>query len=324
VETKVKDASASVATREGRDPRAGGVLGAGLGSAALFAVAFLLRLPVPFGAVAPFPLLVLRLRGGAGPAWSGALLAASLLGVIFSPGHAVAFMLLLVGPCLLIGEAMARGRGLLRGCGWAFGLLVLELGTALLFAHEAMSATAALPFDYISTPAFIDELRAAGVPAEQVQAWTERAAVYRSVMAVVYPAAYIIGGALVVLLNAALLRGYLARRDPGWLEGGEFETIRWPLGLAVLFVFSGAMVVSPPLQPAAYNLLLIEAFFFALQGLAVVAYFAHRLAAPALLRGAVLLLVLINPWAPQILAVLGLFDIWFNFRRFADPPSDEE
>jgi uncharacterized protein YybS (DUF2232 family) len=96
------------------------------------------------------------------------------------------------------------------------------------------------------------------------------------------------------------------------------------MSLAVLFVLSGLMVLSPPLQPAAYNLLLIEAFFFALQGLAVVAYFARRLAAPALLRGAVLLLVLINPWAPQILAVLGLFDIWINFRRFADPPSDDE
>ena len=146
----------------------------------------------------------------------------------------------------------------------------------------------------------------------------------RSVLAVVYPAAYIIGGALVVLVNAALLRGYLARRDPGWLDGGEFEGIHWPLGLAVLFVLTGPMVLWPPLQPAAYNLLLIEAFFFALQGLAVIAYFARRLAAPALLRGAVLLLILISPWAPHILAGVGLLDLWCNFRRFADPPAEEE
>jgi hypothetical protein len=320
----VKDASASVAAREGRDPRAGGVLGAGLGAAALFAAALLLHLSVPFGAVAPFPLLVLRLRGTAGAAWSAAVLGAALLGVAFSPGHALAFILLLVAPCLLIGESMARGRGLLRGCGWAFALLVFELGTALLFAHEKMSALAAVPFDLVRSTTFLDDMRAAGVPPEQITAWSEQAAVYHSIMAVVYPAAYIIGGALVVLINATLLRGYLARRDPGWLEGGEFEGIRWPMSLAVLFVLSGLMVLSPPLQPAAYNLLLIEAFFFALQGLAVVAYFARRLAAPALLRGAVLLLVLINPWAPQILAVLGLFDIWINFRRFADPPSDDE
>jgi hypothetical protein len=320
----VKDWSASVGSQESRDPRAGGVVGAGLGAAAVFAVALLLRLLIPFGAVAPFPLLVLRLRAGAGSAWGAALLAASLLGVAFSPGHALAFLLLLVAPCLLIGEAMARGRGLLRGCGWAFALLVLELGTALLFAHEAMSASAVAPFDYLRSAAFIDEMAAAGIPPEHIQAWTEQAAIVRSVLAVVYPAAYIIGGALVVLVNAALLRGYLARRDPGWLDGGEFEGIHWPLGLAVLFVLTGPMVLWPPLQPAAYNLLLIEAFFFALQGLAVIAYFARRLAAPALLRGAVLLLILISPWAPHILAGVGLLDLWCNFRRFADPPAEEE
>ena len=130
-------------------------------------------------------------------------------------------------------------------------------------------------------------------------------------------------GLLVVLANAALLRSYLARRDPGWLEGGEFERVRWPLVLPVAFVAAGASVALEPLRPAGYNVLLILAFFFALQGLAVVSYYARRLAAPPLLRGAVLVLVLINPWAPQILALLGLFDNWFNFRRWAEPPSGQ-
>jgi hypothetical protein len=41
-----------------------------------------------------------------------------------------------------------------------------------------------------------------------------------------------------------------------------------------------------------------------------------------LLRVAVLVLVLANPWAPQILALLGLFDNWFDFRRWAEPPAE--
>jgi uncharacterized protein YybS (DUF2232 family) len=80
-------------------------------------------------------------------------------------------------------------------------------------------------------------------------------------------------------------------------------------------------VLSPPLRPAAYNVLLVLAFFFGLQGLAVVGYYTQRLAAPPLLRAAVLVLVLVNPWAPQILALVGLFDIWFDFRKFALPPE---
>ena len=76
----------------------------------------------------------------------------------------------------------------------------------------------------------------------------------------------------------------------------------------------------PVLRPYAYNVLLVVAFFFALQGTAVVAFYARRLAAPPLLRLAVLVLVLANPWAPQILALLGLFDNWFDFRKWAEPP----
>jgi hypothetical protein len=35
-------------------------------------------------------------------------------------------------------------------------------------------------------------------------------------------------------------------------------------------------------------------------------------------------LVLVNPWAPYILALLGLFDIFFNFRKWALPPEARE
>ena len=66
----------------------------------------------------------------------------------------------------------------------------------------------------------------------------------------------------------------------------------------------------------------ILAFFFALQGLAVVAFYARRLAAPPILRAAVVLLVLVNPWAPQILALMGLFDIWLDLRKYAEPPAE--
>ena len=127
-----------------------------------------------------------------------------------------------------------------------------------------------------------------------------------------------------VLANAALLRFYLARRDPGWLEGGEFERIRWSPLLAMGFVLAGAAVAVPEFRPVAYNVLLVLAFFFLLQGLAVTAFYAHRLAGPPLLRAAVVVLVLINPWAPQILALLGLFDTWIDFRKWAEPPEAKQ
>src|SRR6266702_3549357 len=277
------------------EPRLGGILGAGAGSAALFSASLLVPLLFPLALLSPFPLILQRLRGRLSGALLAGALASALLAAVFTLGQAVAFVLVLGLPGLLIGEAMARGRGLLRGCAWAFLALSTEIALAL--------------------------LTASGLPPEKVAEWTEQVATWREALAVVFPAVYIIGGGLVVLVNGALLRMYLARRDPGWLEDGEFERVRFPLLLAVAFVLSGAAVLLPPLRPFAYNALLVEAFFFALQGLAVAAFYARRLAGPPFLRVAVVVLVLVNPWAPQILALLGLFDNWIDFRKWAEPPE---
>ena len=300
------------------EPRTG-VLGAALFSALLYALALKLFLLVPFQVVSPFPLLVVRLRAGLPAAASACAFAAALLGIIFSPAASLSYLLLVV-PVLLISEAMARGRGILRGCGWAFGVLVVMTALMLVFANPRMEETALAPLEYLRSPGFIAEMRAT-TPPDQIDAWVERVTATHDAMQVVYPASFVIMAALIVLANAAMLRGYLVRRDPGWLDGGEFERVRWPFALAVAFVLAGMAVVSPPLRVGAYNVLLVVAFFFALQGLAVVAFYAHRLAAPPLLRGAVLLLVVVNPWAPQILALIGLFDIWFDFRKWAEPPD---
>jgi hypothetical protein len=265
--------------------------------------------------------MVVRLRSGAGAGALGAILAAALVGALFRPGPAIGFLLFLAVPGLLMTESLTRGRGLVRGCGWAFAFLAGLMTLGLVFANPSLHALAVWPFQQFQSPEFLAEMRASGMAPEDVEAWAERAALWQRALGIVYPAAYIIGCALVVLANSTLLRVYLRRRDPAWLEGDEFEGIRWPLALAVIFVAAGLGVLSPGLRPAAYNVLLVLAFFFALQGLAVVAYYTHRLAAPPLLRGAVLLLVLVNPWAPQILALIGLFDIWFDFRKWAEPPE---
>jgi uncharacterized protein YybS (DUF2232 family) len=186
-----------------------------------------------------------------------------------------------------------------------------------------MARASVAPLEHLRSDAFLAELKRGGVPPETVADFAAQAGQMRDAVAVVFPAVWIIGAAVLVLANAALLRLYLLRRDPGWLEDGEFERVRFPLALVAAFVVSGAAVAVPVLRPSAYNVLLVVAFFFALQGTAVVAFYARRLAAPPLLRLAVLVLVLANPWAPQILALLGLFDNWFDFRRWAEPPPGE-
>jgi len=313
----------SAGTGLGAEPRLGGLVGAGALSALLFACGGLVPALAPLALVSPLPLAAQRLRGGAASAWLGAVLAAALVAAASAPPAAGFYLVALAVPGLLLGESLARGRGLLRGCGWAFGTLVTEVAIGLVLAPRTMAESLLAPVDHLRSEAFLAELRTGGLPPERIAEFTEQMGSLRDALAVVFPGAWVIGAAVLVAANAAFFRLYLLRRDPGWLEDGEFERVHFSLALVVVFVLSGAAVVLPLARPAAYNVLLVTAFFFALQGLAIVAFYGRRLAGPPLLRAAVVLLVLVNPWAPQILALLGLFDNWFDFRRWAELPPGE-
>ncbi len=278
--------------------------------------------PLPLLAVAgPLPLMMQRLRGGLSGALLGALLAVALTGLAF-PGwmpQLVAAGLLLPG--LLMAESLARGRGLLRGCGWA----LLAVGALLALLLVAATGRMELRLQELLglTAESLARVRQQA-PDGQLDELLDQAARLRDGLSVVLPAAWFVLGGVAVTLQAVMLRTWLLRSDPGWLEGDELEGLRWPLFLTVPFVLSGLCLLHEPLRRGAYNALLVLAFFFALQGLSVVAYVLRRLAGPPLFRAGLAALVLLNPWASQLLVLLGLFDQWADFRRWADPPADED
>jgi uncharacterized protein YybS (DUF2232 family) len=313
----------SAGTGLGAEPRLGGLVGQGALSALLFGGAGLVPALAPFALLAPVPLAVQRLRGGASGGWLAAALAAALVAAASAPAAAGVYLAVLAVPGLLLGESLARGRGLLRGCGWAFAALVAQIAAGLALAPKTLAARVLAPVDELRSEAFLAQLREGGLAPERVDEYVAQVGAMHDALAVVFPGALVIGAAMLVAANAAALRLYLLRRDPGWLEDGEFESLRLPLPLVLVFVLAGAAVALPLARPAAYNVLLVTAFFFALQGLAIVAFYARRLAGPPALRVAVVVLVLANPWAPQMLALLGLFDNWLDLRRWAEPPPGE-
>lgn len=309
----------SVGVHAQHETRAVVTLGAAVLAVLLFALFHVVPLLSLAAIVCPLPLAAHRLRGGLTAGLLATLLAAGLIGAVFSLGSALLFVAAFALPGLLIAEGLARGRGLLRGCTWAFAWLASEVVVLLLGAAPQMAALLVEPFAEMGTPRFLDELRRGGLPAERVELFAEQAQTWHAALSVVYPAAFIVLAALVVLANATLLRSYLVRRDPGWLEDGEFEELHWPLALVPVFLLAGLGVGWAVSRPLAYNVLLVLAFFFGLQGLAVLVYYAYRLAGPLFVRVGLMALMLLNPWAPQVLALVGLFDLFMDFRKWARP-----
>jgi predicted membrane protein DUF2232 len=311
--------TATVRAGDSREPRSWGPLGAALLVAGLFSTRVLVPELALVCITAAAPVALQRLRG-TGSAFVTVLTALLLIGSLFGFEHALFFTLVIALPGLLLGEAMVRGRGLRRGALWAFLLVSAEVLCWLAADPDDMQTRMMGKLAVVRSPEYLAQLRG-WVPADQVEDWATWSRQAESALSIVYPAAAIILGGLMIAINAAIVRAYLARRDPAWLDGGEFEGLRQPFALAFAFVLAGATVVIPPLRNAGYNVLLIVAFLLALQGLAVVLYYAHRLAGPPFLRRVVVVLVLINPWAPYLLGLLGLFDLWFDFRKYADLPE---
>jgi uncharacterized protein YybS (DUF2232 family) len=311
--------SVSAETRPKEESPIRAAIGAGLASTLLFSAP---RLAGPLGllaVLAPVPLSVARLRGGlfGGLAAVGVGAIAQLF--VASPWAALTFALAVALPSIALGETVGRGRGLVRGSVVAFGVVAGELLALLVVMGPQLGAWATEPFDLSRSPEILAQVKASGMAEEQVEILVEQIGMLRAIVAVVFPALYLIGAGVAVLANTAVLRFYLARRHPDRIEPGEFEALRWPVALSVPFVLAGAGVAVPVLRPASYNVLLVLAFLFALEGLAIVAYYAARLAVPPVIRGALVVLVLVNPWAAQTLALLGLADLWADLRRWARP-----
>ena len=241
------------------------------------------------------------------------------------PAHAVMFLAACGAPVGLIAEAMARGRGLRRGCGWAFAALARrDPGGALLRQRRPWRRG---PSSLRPPPAprrSWSRCKAGGMPAEQVEAWTEQVAADARRDGRGLPGGLHHHGRPHRAGQRRAPALYLARRDPGWLDGGEFEGLRWPLGLALALRARGAgggwrRPCGPPPTTCCWcwpSSSRCRAWRWWPST-------RDRLAGPPFLRAAVLVLVLVNPWAPQILALLGLFDIWFDFRKWAEPPERE-
>ncbi|MCU0242531.1 MAG: YybS family protein [Vicinamibacteria bacterium] len=271
--------------------------------------------------VAPFPLMVLRLRASFGGTAISALLAVALAAALFSPGWGAILAVFFIVPGLAMVESLVRGHGLLRGCLLAFSTLAVTTGALLLTAGSTWRAELLRALGAFSAPAFIEQLKTSGWTPEKIEAWIQNVRLAERLTADLYPAMTILMCAMVVIMNATLFRRYLLRRDPASQTHGALEEIRWPLGMAVVFVATVAAVFFAPLRTAAYNVLLLLGFAFLLQGVAVASFFARRLMLAPILRLMSLAVLII--FLPQVLALLGLFDIWADFRRWAGTSQGE-
>ncbi len=92
----------------------------------------------------------------------------------------------------------------------------------------------------------------------------------------------------------------------------------------VWFVIAGGLMVILPvgdLRLAGINLLIVMGTLYFFQGLAIVAFYFERWKTPLLVKGFIYAVLFLQQFASMAIAALGLFDVWFDFRKLAKKPA---
>ena len=123
---------------------------------------------------------------------------------------------------------------------------------------------------------------------------------------------------LVVLLNVLFLCRRFPDRRAQWLSIETFREWKCPEPAVWLFIACGFALFVPAgeaITIVAVNLLLVIGVCYFIQGLAIVAYFFHKNNVPRFLRSVTYILIIFQQIFMLIVAALGLFDLWGDFRR---------
>jgi uncharacterized protein YybS (DUF2232 family) len=277
--------------------------------------------------LAPVPLLFVYLRHGRR---AGLMLLALLFGALAAfqgGGQALQFlggdavMAVLIAETVLMG--LAFDKSILLG---ALGSALVSL--ALLLA--VFSGEEGSPVDFFQkeiekrSSESIATMKSMGESQETLdalQAYTEENS---RTLASAYPVFVFFGALVSTILNYTVVR-WLWRRlfGAGLFSPARFSEWIFPEQFVWGVIASGGLFFfgEGALGLVGMNVffVLLAVYFF--QGLAVAVYFLSARKVPVFIWVALLIMVLLQPLLVGLVAGVGLFDIWADFRKLRTPPA---
>lgn len=267
----------------------------------------------------PQPVLLFGLKYGAG--LGAGVLIAALVCLFVLAGEALGFVY----------SVFAVMVGLLF---WLLGRLrAIELLVTAVAAAMLATAAGILLYFYGSWGTMTQDLRASlidnltvalrvhekmGFPQESLNLFSEKIPEIVEQMLRLLPSLLFVSLCLVVLLNVLfLLRRFPERREQ-WLSIATFREWKCPEPLVWALIACGFAVFVPASEwvtIVALNVLLVTGVCYFIQGLAIVAFFFHKNNVPRFLRSATYILIIFQQIFTLLVAALGLFDLWGDFRR---------
>jgi len=124
---------------------------------------------------------------------------------------------------------------------------------------------------------------------------------------------------ITVWLNMLIVNYLLYRFKPEKIAWPRFSQWQLPEKLVWLVIAAAMLLLvgSGAVKNAGYSLAIIAAILYCLQGVAVFIHFLDRWKIPGYLRVIVYVILVVQSYGLLLLAMLGVADIWIDFRRLA-------
>ena len=159
-----------------------------------------------------------------------------------------------------------------------------------------------------------------GLPQDSLASLKEQAPQIVELMLRLLPALLLLSFAFIVLINILYLGRRFPERRVQWFSVPNLREWKGPEPLVWGLIASGGVLFLPGagvLNAVALNFLVVIGACYFAQGLAVIAFFFHKNNVPRFLRGLTYVLIIFQQIFTLLVAGLGLFDLWGDFRRLS-------
>lgn len=299
--------------------RLGAALVGTAGSFILFA-AYVVIPPAGFfsALLAPFPAAYYRLKNGRGAAVIIALGTTTLLTAFFGIQAGAIYLLQCGVIALLMPELLARGLGAARTIAWttAANLVVLALAATAFSVVSGQNihllAVREINASIAQTLVIYEK---AGVKGDELAQMKQSMTMAADLIIRIYPSLMTVMLIAMTGCNLALLKRFAGKLGLD-LRIGNFNDYRNREQLIWLLIAAGFAMLAgnPTITIPALNLLVVIALLYFLQGLAVLLTIIARQAYAGVMRVLLFLMLLFQPYLAALVAALGIFDLWGDFR----------
>ncbi len=271
--------------------------------------------------LAPIPLVVLSLRHGRPALLLGLLLTAAGLFALLSAPQSVIFLLEFGAAAIALAECSRRELRtewsvlLVAGVLLAGGLAVLLMASGD-WAHPGRAVAQHLDAMLADAEQLSAQLGLADGPGALEPARQFRPALLAAFPGLLFIGSLLTAGGYIVILQG-LRRRWASQLGPpvGGFQWELPENLVWGFIAAGLCYLSGLPVVAA----VGLNGLLVFLALYFVQGLCIAAFLFRRFQLPRFLATLSVILLVFQPFFTLLVAGLGLFDIWFAFRRLSLP-----